>query len=517
MVPITQCAPQPHAAVHDPLAYANFTLDSSGVAGFFGGDTAVHGMATVNLFQWRKWGGWYNTPGSYDIAKQYGRLASGRLCGGLFPGDGGGTDDPSQLFGLDGKSGPESFATRSGSWHGQMGHPAMLIVRMARSTKYTVVKREGTERVTTPVTVTVIDLPKVPEEIVYPTLSHHRSVLLAVVPIGASIGACIGCALTADWWSFSSILLGMLANGCTCFVLGSGKLTFKHCRPAQGAARSASIFTANRAGVVVIRGEPGAVNCLTRGRFYLEYEKPSTPASVVQQSDDGQENLAPLPEQIPPAANNDSVENGLEKQSKRANGMEDTSSTPNGAQPNSFRIGLCSILLTIQFLVQLLLIPQGVLFGQIMFLSTLAVSWGYNTYLSSINREDVQTSILCRILELEEKHVRKFEFGTWTAMCTFACLVLHGDEPLPSDALTVLNALLPQTSEVWVKWREVVNAKLRLLEPWTIKKPDYEVGVGPAGEAKSFSDEDQELLRDLLLDAQAAHNRYLKSYPPHRG
>ncbi|KAM5539201.1 hypothetical protein V8D89_007074 [Ganoderma adspersum] len=472
MAPIAQSGLQPHAAVHDPLTGAGFTLDSSGVAGFFGGATAVHGMATVNLFRWRKWGGWYNTPGSYEIAKQYGQLASARLCRGLFPG--GGTDDPSQLFGLNGKVGPKFLATRSGSSFERTGHLAALIMRMARGTKYRAVGRGGAERITTPATVTVIDLEEVPGEIVYPELSHHHSALLAVVPVGASIGACVGCALVADWWSFSSILLGMFANG----------------------SRD-GIFVSHNSGVVVIRGSEGAVNCLTRGRFYLEYETP--PSSATQSPDGEPVNAARFVNHVPISVQDVSLDGELEKSFNRedvdADGDGDGQGKDGEEKENEGQGDPDTDSA-----------PPGVVFGQVMFISTLAVSWGYNTYLSSINRDDIQTDILRDILKLDKKSVRKFEFGTWTAMSTFACLALQGDpnHPLPDDSSMVWDALLPSTTEVWEKWRKVVNANLRLP---AVQPSDYEVE-----ETKEFSDADRRLLSELLWDAQVAHSRYLKEY-----
>ncbi|KIK21853.1 hypothetical protein PISMIDRAFT_103302, partial [Pisolithus microcarpus 441] len=69
-----------------PLDDAHFTLDTSGVAGVFGGEEAVSAMATVHVYQYRKWLGWYNSPGSYEIAKRYGRLATSKFFDGLFPG-----------------------------------------------------------------------------------------------------------------------------------------------------------------------------------------------------------------------------------------------------------------------------------------------------------------------------------------------------------------------------------------------------------------------------------------------
>ena len=45
-----------------------------------------------------------------------------------------------------------------------------------------------------------------------------------------------------------------------------------------------------------------------------------------------------------------------------------------------FGLLICAFLLLSQFIVQLLLVPQGTLFGQIMFLASFTVSWGYNVY-----------------------------------------------------------------------------------------------------------------------------------------
>ncbi|TBU55666.1 hypothetical protein BD310DRAFT_969097 [Dichomitus squalens] len=66
----------------------------------------------------------------------------------------------------------------------------------------------------------------------------------------------------------------------------------------------------------------------------------------------------------------------------------------------------------------LLLIPQGTLFGQIMFISTLALSWGYNSYLSSVDREDIQTDILIEsVLRLTlDERARKYDFKSRTGI-----------------------------------------------------------------------------------------------------
>ncbi|EGO27955.1 hypothetical protein SERLADRAFT_367532 [Serpula lacrymans var. lacrymans S7.9] len=69
-----------------PLQNSDFTLNATGIAGFFGGDEAVSAMASVHMYEGRKWLGWYNSPGSYVVAKRYGQLANSRFWDGLFPG-----------------------------------------------------------------------------------------------------------------------------------------------------------------------------------------------------------------------------------------------------------------------------------------------------------------------------------------------------------------------------------------------------------------------------------------------
>ncbi|KAJ8593139.1 hypothetical protein M405DRAFT_701365, partial [Rhizopogon salebrosus TDB-379] len=63
-----------------------FTLNFSGVAGFFGGDEAVQAMKTIHLYKARRWTGWYNAPGSFTIAKCLGPIANSRFWNALFPG-----------------------------------------------------------------------------------------------------------------------------------------------------------------------------------------------------------------------------------------------------------------------------------------------------------------------------------------------------------------------------------------------------------------------------------------------
>ncbi|EIW56623.1 uncharacterized protein TRAVEDRAFT_95883, partial [Trametes versicolor FP-101664 SS1] len=66
-----------------------FDLDISGVAGFFGADVAISAMATVHVYAGRRWLGWYNQPGSYEVARRYGQLARSYFWDALYPGPNG--------------------------------------------------------------------------------------------------------------------------------------------------------------------------------------------------------------------------------------------------------------------------------------------------------------------------------------------------------------------------------------------------------------------------------------------
>ena len=59
-----------------PLSHTSFTFDSFGVAGFFGGDSSISAMSSVTLIAERRWLGWYNAPGSLEVAKQYAQLGA---------------------------------------------------------------------------------------------------------------------------------------------------------------------------------------------------------------------------------------------------------------------------------------------------------------------------------------------------------------------------------------------------------------------------------------------------------
>ncbi|KAL4073093.1 hypothetical protein V8B97DRAFT_1952180 [Scleroderma yunnanense] len=415
-----------------PLKGADFSLDTSGVIGVFGGGQVVSAMGTMPLYERWKWLGWYNSPGSYEIAKQYGGLAKSRLFNGLFPS---GRTDPATLFEIDGRKGPKFEAAHSGTVIGETGHLASLFIEECVELEGTVIKGRQTQ----PVDVTIAQLNHVPPAEVSPKRVVSHSTFLSVIPILVSICTCITCAIICDWFSCSMILLGMLVSGISYLVIGSGTFIFTHPEPAPGSPPGDGILCSER-GIVLLKGKEGAVNSITRGKFRLRFK----------------------------------------------------------SEPNYHDIGWCSVLLMVQFLAQLLLIPQGTLFGQLMFITSIAASWSYSTWLSSLNKEKIQRQILMKEI-LQEPTLNRYIFPNRTSMVVFILLVSRAEK-----LERLMNDLLPNETKVWEKWKTTVIGRLREGKNLEFQSSEWE--------DPNFSQEERTLLKTLYKDAESAYYGYLEKY-----
>ncbi|CCM00117.1 uncharacterized protein FIBRA_02144 [Fibroporia radiculosa] len=405
-----------------PLKDSQFSLDTSGVAGFFGGPEAVSAMATVHVYEGRRWLGWYNSPGAYEISKAYGQLANSRFWDGLYPGP---NTDPATLFGLDGKKGPRFRSFQSGTVIPNSGHLGALLMQECEDTKG--IKFPGRQGFG--VFVTVVELEQAPSSVMRPRLLRTHSVLLASIPIIASAATCVLSGLFQDWYAFSLILFGVIASGIACWVVGSGELAFTHPKPAPGIPPGDGMLV-GESGIVILKGDENAVNSITRGRFSLRFKSE-------------------------PAYNN---------------------------------IGLASMLLTIQFVAQLLLVPQATLFGQILFVISMAVSWGYNSWLSSLDKDKIQREILMQHV-LSNPPKKRFDVGTRTTMAVLACLLLQ-----PNNPKRVLEDLIPNDTEVWNRFKRGVSEMMEKGERIAL----------PSNDLDGLDDHEQNLLNTFYDDAQVA-------------
>ncbi|KAF8546685.1 hypothetical protein OG21DRAFT_1517996 [Imleria badia] len=341
----------------------HLSFDASGVVGLLGGDDAVSAMAAVHIYGNQRWSGWYNTPGSFQIAKRLSSLAKSVSLRGhqtLFTRS---VDtDPTALFGAVDCKGPKFRAAQSGTVIRETGYVATLLMQECAA-----LDSEGRVvpgRRSHPVEITIANLGAAPEPEVHLARSSAFTRLFASVPIAVSICTCVLCTIYGDWCASLLILVGIVANGISCLILGSADFLFTHPRPAEGSPAGDGILCSGNDFVLLI-GPEGAVNSITRGTFSLHF---STKAHYL--------------------------------------------------------IRWCSVLFFIQCITQLLLISQASLFGQVMFLTSLGVSALYNARLSSWDKEKIHRKLMFKRV-LENLTLTKYTLGTRTTAVVFMLLVLR--------------------------------------------------------------------------------------------
>jgi hypothetical protein len=429
--------------INSPLDNVSFTLDTSGVMGFFGGEEALSAMSTVHLYRGRRWLGWYNSPGSYVVAKKFGQLAKSRLWDGIFPGL---NPTPEEVFGLDGKEGPRFIGVFSGT-DIMTGHLAYLTVQKAKEIKE---KIHLGGRVTAPGSLSIIDVDsvKLKQGGNVPTMKIYHA-LCAAIPIASSVATSLTCALVRDWLAFGLIILGMLSSGLSCFVIGSGKLHFQLVEPSSFAPRGDGLLLMHN-DIVILKGAEKEVASITKGKLALDM-------------------------------GNDKKYNA---------------------------IGICSLLLLSQFLIQLLFVPRATLFGQVMFMSSLVVSWAYNSFLSSLENEKIQTDLLWK--SLDKPPITKFALPNRGSQAVCACFILHTGVDMSKRSRAnfkpkkILECMIPNDTRVWESWRQHVAKQV--LSEEKIKN------FGPCKELMGdLEDEEQHLLKQLLGDAEYGYRCYQMS------
>ncbi|KAI5993549.1 hypothetical protein EDD15DRAFT_902712 [Pisolithus albus] len=430
---IIRAVPRAVGADYIPLENTSFILNSTGVAGLFGGEEAVASIALVHVFEGRRWFGWYNSPGSYIMGMRFNRLARSAVPSLSQNKRERVQTDLASLFDYDGRKGPKFRAVHSGTTFQETGHLAALFMKECMESH--AIPIEGRE--TQPVSVTIANLEYVPRHEEFPTLHRRRARFFAGVPILVSVGTCVVCGLFHEWYTFSVILFGMIVSGISCLVIGSGTFRFTHPEPAPGSPPGDGILGCEE-GVVLLKGQEGAVNAVTRGRFSLLFECKDAWRSVRY-------------------------------------------------------IRACSIILVIQAIAQLILVPQSSAFGQLMFVVSVAVSWVYNLWLWSIDKEKVQRDLLMKVLR--KPRLTRFILGTRTSMVIFVLLALDMDDPQ-----NVINFLLPPNTKAWQIWKAAVIKRLQNHEKLKFDVSDWD--------DSSLLEGERHMLETLFKDAQHAYEGF---------
>ncbi|KIO05933.1 hypothetical protein M404DRAFT_25185 [Pisolithus tinctorius Marx 270] len=432
-----------------PLPFANstFVLNSTAMAGLLGGEEATSTVALTQIYDRRKWLGWYNSPGSYVMGKHFRRLARSAKVdivydNGPESGTASGSQmvhiDPTLLFEHEGWSkGPAFKGIFSGTSIDATGPLASQL--MKKATKEDCRKVDG--RTTQPVNVTVAILEQV-DSLRQQMTFNHRSPLLAILPIVASLTTCLTCGLYRQWWAFSMILVGILARGFACLLIGSGNLVFDHPKPAEGSPPGDGVLGSDQ-DFVLLKGNEYVVNAVTRGRFFFRFR------------------------------------------SKYACCM----------------VEWCSILLIVQAIAQLVFIPQSKLFGQLMFVVSLAFSWAYDLWFSSFDKGEVQEAIFQQVLG--KPSLIKFVFPNRVSAVVF--LLVSNDNPRtsgnPRKLKKILDIFLPSNSEVWEIWKDTITERLKNRQALQFSDTHW-------NREELTLEDDRKLLKTLFGDAKDAEKAY---------
>ena len=352
----------PPLSFHTPSS--PFSFDFAGIAVLLGGDDAVSAMTKVHVYEKRRWVGLYNSPGSFKVAKRLNSLVTSSSSNS---GSNAVHIDLTTLLEPDRSKWPEFRGAHSGTIMDEIGYLATLFMKecSARGSERAVVEGRRTQ----PVEITIADLGPPPPSEMRPACSSALTLITASIPIIVSIATCVVCAARGDWFAALLILVGILASGVSGFVLGSADFVFTHPKPASGSPAGDGILRSDKT-VVLLRGEEGAVNSITRGSFSLRFSS-TTHCNLIR---------------------------------------------------------CCSLFFFVQGITQLFLMPKASLPGQLLFLTSTSVSALYNIWLSSLDKEKIHREMLYNQV-LQNPTLTKYTLGTYTTAVVFILLVLQISEP----------------------------------------------------------------------------------------
>lgn len=450
-----------------------FDLDVSGIAGFFGGDESIAAMASVNLIRYRWLLGWYNSPGSYFVSKKYGMIASTRIWDGLFPGE---DSTPAESLGLDGRHGPRFIGAKSGTAIEMTGHLSNLVFEHLKGSATSPhASHRSVPNNPSPHASTILNNVG-PTVVAHPEAQYLNSLTLvrmddhsgsmpipggdnvvmdnyikamgivgftgAFFTIGFSVAAAIISALVwHDYFCCIALGTGILCNGLAALVYGSA--TLKVIMPSVGSdAVPGDGILVRGNDIIILQGPESKIATITRGRYELKY-----------------------PDEAP-----------------------------------YHRIGLVSMLLTFQAFSQIILLPVATLKGQIIFLATFALSWLYNAYLASVDRDKLQYSALRRVLGLgKASSFERNAFQKWASVVAASTFTL---KPIRPDAW--IAKMIPNSTPVWDMWRECVLHAIELEA--NEKTPTFDL---PKHGLQGWSELDKIQLKTQLDSAKIGYEWYL--------
>ncbi|KAL1940565.1 hypothetical protein VTO73DRAFT_8000 [Trametes versicolor] len=491
------------AVLATPSTTEKFRVETSSIAAFFGGDTAFSAMRTIHIYRGSRWQRWYNQPGSFGVAKRYGQLARSAFWDTIFPG----LDvEPSSLFPFHtDEHVPNYFAIQetSGPYFEATGYVARCFFNKCKAWPVTDSHFEPHSAGTTGCAVTILKLNGELEDgglssatVTLPQTTSMK--LMAAIPILASLSTAAMCAILDDWYCCSMILFGMACNGIACCVVGRAALTGTHQPPRSEENQGTRYYT--MPSILSRTHIQGPVGVLYDGNDLIVVQSPKHKLDAI------------------------------------AHGKLTLGTHENNTHYHD--IGACAILLSLQLLGQLLVVPQGSLFGQLLFLVSLVFSWVYNSCIASPDTTQLfHTIIFGQVLGIPSEDIpgflnpgprlpegmEKYEFQTRPTAVVFALLEIapHTDGAI---LRVVLDRLLKDNTPVWTRWKRcVVKCIERQYESLPVNsarlKSDFEFDFSGPGlpEDPPLSFEETIMMENLSLHAHTAVWRYHNTCPAAKG
>ncbi|KAI6002292.1 hypothetical protein F5J12DRAFT_842315 [Pisolithus orientalis] len=162
-------------------------------------------------------------------------------------------------------------------------------------------------------------------------------------------------------------------------------------------------------------------------------------------------------------------------------------------------VELCSFLLIAQAIAQLICVPQSNLFGQLMFVVSIATSWVYNLWFLSFDKAGIRQEIFRSVLGSPK--LEKFVFPNRSSAIVSLLLLSGDNQKLSGDSeklKKIMDALLPSGALVWETWKKIIIQRLQDGLPLRFEESDWN------RQGLTF-EPDRLLLETLLKDAEAAY------------
>lgn len=319
--------------------------------GFTGSEQTTGALYTAHVTGRKTIPSIYNSPGSYASAAAFNALSKTPIWDGLHAQPGVSVDPAALAPSEDTAPGPKYTAVASGTLISSTGPISKLIVEHSRRLPITTISG----RRTTPLSVTIVELPDAPASEDHPIAKVSAPV---IIPVFASAAAAAASGIQGDWIAMSMIVLGMVCGGVSSFALQSGDLTFTRPVSTPGVPAGDGYLEVGNE-IIVLKGTEAAVTSVTRGRFSLRYKS------------EGRYNM----------------------------------------------ISACGSLLTAQCIIQLLVVPFGTIFGQFCFFLSLTIAWIYNSYVSRQEKSAWKRLVLEDLLKAPV--MERYSLGTRTSAAVF--------------------------------------------------------------------------------------------------